>query len=141
LHPPGPTTPAGSNENGSDLAPRRRSASVRAVSREVSSAWNSCHNGPSALASSSKLCGTSGRRSSYSGGMPRDIDAPTLGTGGCNITQPSDHTTSTSGADSGAGPTTSPDWPPLEAESPPAGVPATPRLLASRLAVRSSPHP
>jgi hypothetical protein len=75
---------------------------------------NFCHNARSARASSSRVYGTLGRHSPYpncnaatsgAGGVARDVATSASCAGHCDITQPSDRTTSISGAGPEAGPT------------------------------------
>jgi hypothetical protein len=70
---------------------------------------------------------------SDAGGAARDVDASASCPDRYDITQPSDRTTNTSDAGSGAGPDDLLDRPLLEAESPTAGALIASRPLADRL--------
>jgi hypothetical protein len=119
-----------------------RGASVRALLREVPCSRNPCHNACSAWTSLRRVHGTPGRCSpcsgcemitSGAGGMARDVDASVSSAGCCDITQSSDHITSTLGACSRAGPDGPLDRPLLGAKSPSAGAspPHGPRWTGS----------
>jgi hypothetical protein len=98
------------------------------------------NNALSALALSSRLSNHDGAVSG-AGGAAWDVDASASCAGHCDITQPSDHTTSTSGAGSEAGPTFLLDRPLLGVESPPAGASTASRPLADGLSKRVCPYP
>jgi hypothetical protein len=70
---------------------------------------------------------------SGAGGTAQDVDTSASCAGHCDITQPSDRTTNTSSAGSGAGLDDLLDRPLLGAESPPAGASIASRLLADWL--------
>jgi hypothetical protein len=125
-------------------APRSGSVEGGVVGREL------LPQRPLSATSSRRPCGTPGQRSSYSShdgvvsdacGAARDVDASALCASRSDIAQPSDHTTNTSGAGSGAGPYDLLDRPLLGAESPPVGGLTASRPLTDLLSERVRSRP